>query len=191
MSLTVSSFIRTGNAAATRNRDQLSFPYLARPQAMTVYARFLEQGTIKATAALAWRIFQIGDNTSAKNYLDCWSFGTGYRARYDNGVTFVNADTASAPSIGDLVELRVTLTAAGVLQISQTVNNGTEASSATATAHVLPQQWVNLSAAADQVIRLGNIGTVGVGFMALLNCCVARGVQSLTAMRRFANVGTR
>jgi hypothetical protein len=191
MSLTVSSLMPTGNASVTRNRDQFSFPFLARPQAMTFYVRFIEQGTIKSSTALAWRIFHLGDQLSAKNFLICYGVGTAYRATYNSGGNSRSVDTASAPAIGDLVELRVTLTAGGVLIIAQTVNGGTEVASSPGAALLLPQQWVNTSAASDPLLWMDTVGGSGVGFIALLNCCVARGVQSLASMRRFANVGSR
>lgn len=191
MSITVSSFMPTANASVTRNRDQLTFPFLARPQAMTFYAAFMEQGSIRSAAGLSWRIFHLGDQTTAKNYLIVYASGGFYTANMNANGSFRSSTLATAPTIGDFVELRLTLTAGGVLQLSQTLNSGTEVNAAAAAATPLPQMWVNTSAAGDRILQLNAVGAGGNGFNAFIAVAARRGVQSLATMRETAGTLTR
>lgn len=180
MATFASSYIKTNGTALTRNRDRLSFPYNARPQAMTVYVRFVERGTVLITNA---RILHIGlANSANAPLLDILETSAGgkYRVVYNSGTGSVSSSLTAAPSINDIVELRVTLTGAGVAQIHQSINGATETSATAASALTLPQTWAGTDVELNATIA-GN-----TGFSAFTNIVITRGVQTLETMRRMA-----
>src|SRR5256885_140440 len=106
MAFTASSVIVASASLATRNRDQLSFPYNAVPQAMTVYVRFIHLGEPDATR----RILQIGAASGASpRFLIYLSSASQLRVAYGaNDIANTNTLT-----YGDRVETRAFLTVAG------------------------------------------------------------------------------
>lgn len=188
MAFAASSYIPTAAAVLTRNREQCSFSFLPRPQAMTIYIRFIEQGTVLLPAALFGRILHIGDSLTAQNFIMIVGSGSFYRSYYNARGVNAQSTVPVAPNIGDQVELRFTLTSAGVSQLNQSINGAAETSGAAGAAIALPLAWINASAATDELLRLNSIGSVGVGFCAFRNVVVVAGVQSLQAMRSIAGV---
>lgn len=171
MANSASSYIPTGAAVDTRTRDQLSRALLARPQAMTIYVRFVEQGTLAAGAYVLY----IGNSTV---FLEISSSGSFYRTQYNNGITAAASSTlAAAPTHGQRVELLVTLTSGGVVTISQSINEGAVSTATSGAARVLPTVW------GAQTIWINSFSTTGVGFNAFRNIEIMAGVQTMQAMR--------
>jgi hypothetical protein len=83
---------------------------------------------------------------------------------------------AAAPIHGDIVELALTLTAAGVIQLTQSINGAAATSSAASSAVVIDQTW------GDATFRFVGSDT------ALLNAVIERGVRTLGYVRQKAGV---
>lgn len=166
--------LELSRAAGARAADLLSWPFLASPQAMTIYVRFIENGTIGLADA---RVLTIGSSALAAPYLYLYSNGTTYRATHHNGSTAVTAAMGSAPGLGARVELRVVLNANGSVAISQSVNEGAETATVTSSVSSLAAMW-----SAGTVWLNGEAAaTAGIGLYRTLK--IAAGVRSLADCR--------
>lgn len=185
MAFHASSYIKTTTAAVQRVRDQLVFPFTARPQAMTGYVRFVVGSP--GIAAADRVLIQVGTNgTSAPRWYVAVS-GSGTAANlnglYQNGISSVNSTASSVTfTPGVTWEVRVTLTSAGVFQIHYSIAGAAEISATAASALVLPTAW------ASQHLMVNSAGTAGVSMAAYRNLWVGRGIHDLAACRRFAGV---
>lgn len=172
-----SSDIITTGAAVNRAADSLSFPFAHAPQEMTLYTKVIERGTgLGGTASL--RLFHLGSAAGARLLVYSGS-GNRYRLEYGDGVAAIT-DAATLPpvAIGDLVESRVTLSAAGGVTFAQSLNGGPESLSAVAGARPLPGAW------GEPTLYLNRWpGASNVGFNAFLAVKVAPGLKSLDQMR--------
>lgn len=176
MALVQSAVIVTGAAVVTRNRDQLSFPFTARPQAMSIYVRFVETGTLlKGTNQ---KLLFLGNATV---FYQVISNGTFYLASYGNGISSSVTSTAgSTPSVGQRVELLATLSAAGAVTIHQSINEGAVTTASTSAARTLPVTW------GAQTLWVNSLSTSNVGMNAFRNIEIAAGVRTMQQMRVLA-----
>lgn len=172
MAFAPSSYIPVGTAAVdTRAREQLSRAFSARPQALSIYMRFVEEGSLLASAYVLY----IGNSTT---FLEISSNGSFYRTQYNNGISStVSSTLAAAPSVNQVVELLVTLTAAGVLTISQSIAGGAVTSGSASTARTLPPAW------GAATLWINSFSTSGVGFNAFRNIEIQAGVHTMQEMR--------
>lgn len=177
MSATTSSYMRSGSATVQRNADVLPFPFPARPQAMTIYVRFEEIGSILTNDA---RILQIGLNTNPRLFF--FMGGAVYRFTHRTANGSVNAILAVAPSIGDGVELVGQINADGSIKLIQSIGGAAETETSQTSALVLQPAW------SDTLLWLNNVAGLSDGFTAYRNVVVERGVQPLATMRRLAGV---
>lgn len=184
MSTTVTSFIpeRVANTALTRKQDSLVFPFSGAPQALTVYCRFRERGNTALTVVpRIWSIGSVGGGFPGIN-VSFPAAGTGYQLTFNNSMGGSAIVTLAAkPAVGQLVELRATLTAGGVIQLGQSINGAAETVTALGSVVSMPQVW-----SAAQLWAGGVTSHVGV--LALLNLLAMRGVQTLATMRKYAGV---
>lgn len=171
MAFVNSSYIPTGAAVDTRAREQLSRSFTARPQALSIYVRLTEQGSLLSGGYILY----IGNSTT---FLEISSSGTFYRTQYNNGASStVSSTLAAAPSVGQVVELLVTLSAAGSVTISQSIAGGAVTSGSASGNRVLPVQWGALT------LWINSFSTSGVGYNAFRNIEIMAGVQTMQAMR--------
>lgn len=176
------SYIPTAGGTAARNRDQLNFPFDARPQAATMYLRFLEQGTIHLTATTFVAIVANSGGTATAFGVSRVS-GANYRVTHQNDTDInVVSTLGSAPVMGDLVELIAQLYADGAVQIHQTLNGGSETSATKSAALLLNQTW------GGNLLWFNGLGSANYGFIGLRNAVLCRGVKDLAQMRRAARV---
>lgn len=177
MAIFASSYIKTNGAALTRNRDQLSFPYNARPQAMTVYVRFVERG--KGISRALWAI----ESTARANPRLEFSRGaSNWVFNYINAAgTVIGTGIDDDIDINDMGEFVCQVSAAGSLTILKSVNSATATTSTASATQTLPQTW------SDQRFVVGALGATTIpGYLGLTNAVITRGVQSLETMRRIA-----
>jgi hypothetical protein len=153
--------------------DLLSWPFLAPPQAMTLYVRFVENGTIALANA---RVLTIGSAALGTPYLYVFSNGTTYRAEHHNGSSAVTAALGAAPTTGNRVELRVVLAANGAVTIGQSINGAAE-TTATSSALALSAAW----SATTLWLNGEAAATAGNGYYRTLK--VSAGVRTLTDMQ--------
>lgn len=170
-----SSPIVTLAATDTRTADVLRFTFTARPQAMSIYARFVELGTILMTTSPG--LWAISDTSSNNPRLLVFPTGGLYRLHHQTTFGTVTSTLAAAPAYGDTCELLATITAAGVVQLSQSVNGGAVSSATASSALVLAQAW------SGQVLQVG-----AANFTGWRNLRIDRGVFDMPTMRRKAGV---
>lgn len=167
-----SSYISTVASTVTRAAEQLQFPFPWKPQAMTLYVKFEERGTIATNNG---RIVSIAD-TGAR--LQLFSVVSAYRVEYVNAAgASVTSQLAAAPVLGDSVELRAVLFSDGAVQAHQSINGAAETSAAKSAALALESAWNT------QVLWLNSQSTTNVGFNAFISVKIATGEQSLSVMR--------
>jgi hypothetical protein len=181
MAASSSSYQPSAGAAVQRNADVLPFPFPARPQAMTIYVRFIEMGTILEASV---RIVEVSDIAAAGPLFRVFPVSGLYAFEHVNAAgANSRATLAVAPSIGNGVELLAQLTAGGTCKLIQSINEAAETETAESSALLLSPAWsstilfVNDRLAEDRG-----------GFIALRNLVFHRGVQSLETMRRLAGV---
>lgn len=174
-----SSYIPTlAGAVDTRTADSLTFPWTALPQAMSVYLKFQERGTIRIANGV---VFRIASGGSSVFLINTNSAATLYQAQFANHVGVTRSSTlAAAPTVGNIVELLATVTSAGVLQLSQSIGGAAATSATASAAMVLPPSWA-----------ASTITIAPTGVIALLNLVIVRGVQDMATMRRLAGTDRR
>jgi len=171
------SYAPTAAAAVTRAAETVYWPYTAKPQVETIYVKFIEGGTAQSTAGD--RIIHTGAANAATDPRAGIETSAGeYQAFYDDGTTTATAKAVAAPSMGDLVELRWTVSAAGVLTLGQSIKGGAEATvNSTATVVVTRPSF----AAARLYLNSG--GTSLQGHNSYIAVKRATGAQNMQAMR--------
>ena len=180
------SYIPTASGTAARGADSLSFPYVADQQAMTVYVRFIERGTITNADA---RILNIGGQSDNALYLYQPSGVGFYRCEYNrrNSATATarssTATLAVAPAQGDTVELIGQITATGAVKAIQSINGATPTETALSSAAGLEQGWTNAALG----LNSDDDGT-NAAYGLYFNAVAVRGVHDMVAMRRIAKV---
>lgn len=175
--------ILTGATTLTQAADQCAAAFAVTPQAMTLYVRFRERGTARFSLD-DLRILQLTDANSDANSVRVISGGGGVyatvMANSDAGVTTSISTMGVGPTDGDLVELLVTLSATGVVQLSQRINGGSVVAATAGAAGGLPAQFGS-GGAVKMVVGAKWAG--GAAGLATFECVrVSRGVQSFDAM---------
>jgi hypothetical protein len=171
------SDIPTTTTAGTRAADNYSFPFTYAPQEMSVYAKFVEAGTIKTSGS---RIadFTIAADTDPRFVL--FNVGTLYESFHHNGSAAVSSALGVAPVIGDVVELDARLFGDGSTDVTQSINAAAATSSTQSGRQLfgLPTAW------SAQLVWLNSGGTSGwYGFAAFQSFKVIAGTRSLSEMR--------
>ena len=183
----VSSYMPSSAAQFTRSVERLKFEFTARPQAMSVYARFIERGTIDyihiaVQDSIVWQIGAAGTASARLYVIATASAGRNYQLVHQTVTGTVTVTLADSPTVNDEVELFVELNADGSILLRQSLNGSAVTSTAVSGAVSLAQTW-----SAEQLILNSN-GTDFIGFNAFRNVVAHRGVQSLATMRRVAGV---
>ena len=189
MSLFTSSYQPSSGAIVQRKADALPLPFLARPQAMTVYVRFVEMGTILTANA---RVLQVGDGTfGVSSGLLIMSRGSAgndmYRFNYNANFTNVQSQLSTAPALGDVVELMGQLLVDddgnASVQLHQSIAGAAATTAAESGAISLLPTW------ASQFLYFNSRNaSLNVGFIAIREVGFHRGVQPFSTMRRLAGV---
>ena len=181
---TISSYIPTDGATATRNADVLPFPFPARPQAMTVYVRFVELGTILSPDNT--KVLVIGSSGNDSFQVDMDADPTPhYRIGVSSLTQARSAGFGTAPNIGDRVEIVGRLHQSnnlGSVSGIQSINGGAPETAAESATLVLTQAYQ------DPGLDVNSRGTSNIGFIAIRNIVIIRGVQTLETMRRLAGI---
>ena len=181
MSLTVSSYIPTASGTDARTIDALNFTFNARPQAMSIYLRFLELGSVLQADGT---LLHIGAATNTNPKALLIANGSVYRMEHNNNTSTATSSAAATPSTGDIVELVGQLNADGSVQLVQSINGAAAVTATASSTLTLQSAWVSTS------LYINSLGTVATttGYNAFMNVVVIRGVHSLARMRRFAGV---
>lgn len=121
--------------------DRLHWPVAPVPQAMSGLLEIVETGAVTGTAGAT--LFAICNDavSGARLWIDTsGSAGGDYGLNYTDGTTTRTARLAVAPTSGQRVRLRWTLSSTGVITLWQSINGGAE-TTATAAALTLPAAW--------------------------------------------------
>lgn len=172
------SYMRTNGSALTRAVDALTVSFLARPQAMTIYVRFIEHGTINIANG---SVLSVGDAGAVGAYVTIYVPSGFYRLRHSNAIGTADSTLAVAPSIGDLVELVGQVASNGAVTLIQSIN-GAAATTATTSAALAFATSFNAT-----TLYLGH--TTRLGIKRIRDVVIQRGAQSLGTMRRIAGTG--
>jgi len=168
-----SSYIPTTSAAVTRAADALSFPFLPVPQAMTVYADFVEIGNMIAASGAG--VFAIGRSTNEAIFADGGAtYETVHRVAGD-----VSSVAAATPAYGNHVELRVLANPNGSVALGQSINGATEVVAATSAGNAFGASF----SFAELMVNGRTAAGSTVGFLALRSLKIAAQIQSLDVMR--------
>lgn len=183
MSTLVTSYNPTlAGSVDARAADSLTFPFTARPQAMTIYVKFQERGILRAAAGM-WLMF-LGNTGATAGYIGLRTLAGGvYLIQYNNGATSVISTLAAGPAIGQIDELCGTIAATGSVQLSQSIQGAAITTAAASNALVLVPAWGGGTA---RLCLTGLAAGNSDGAWALLSLVIVRGVHDMTAMRRYA-----
>lgn len=173
MAFAHSSYIKTIGATDIRARDVLSYPFPARPQAMSIYLRFVESGSILVAGS---RLIAIDIASSAVPRLFIWA-QTQYQIRHDNEFGNVTATLAAAPVMGNSVELCGQLNANGSVNLIQSINGAATTETGASAALTLAQAW------SASLLWINSVGTNGVGVNAFRNIEIQGGIHTMQDMR--------
>lgn len=182
MALAASSYIPTAAAVLTRNRDQVTFPFPARPQPLTMYVRLIWLSGDTNTDLF---ILSVGSAaiTTPRIVLDI--SGNSFRVLRQNDFVNPNRNQTVAVgglAIGDTVELRGVMNSDGSVTLGVSRNGGAESVAGPSSPMAIPTAW------AAQILMINSAGTAAVNFCAYRNILVVAGVQSLQTMRAWAGV---
>lgn len=167
----------TSYHTSARSADVLYWDFEDSPRQFTGYIRFLELGTV-GTANAA--VMYIGNAAGSGMRCLISSSGSFYQITLYNSTTSVNSIMASAPVIGDTVELRWTMKSDGKVQIHQSINGAAETNGAQSGAlggAGLEDDW------SDDRIYLNSVGSSNTGFTSVQAAMVLNGSQTLATCR--------
>ena len=150
--------------------EQLTLPLptdLEKPRSMTLWAQWLERGNaVVANAPSASResgILRIGDmQRTAANSLEVKQTATGFTATLNNGGTTSVSTLALTPTRDQMITLRVTLDALGVVQLHGAINANAETAGTEGAEAGLPATWN------DPMMTVNCLGKELFGDMSLL-----------------------
>lgn len=175
-SLFHSSYIPTTTATVTRARDVASIPFPHPPQALTVYYRGVERGTVIDLTAR--NLLQIGAGAGMLSAVLGPNAGDGRYVFHAGGLSGAIMGVGAFPTYGQLFEIRATLTAAGVFSINQSINLAAEVAGSTTGSTPILSAW------GSQLLYLNaNEGTTETGHAAIDTIAVVKGFPTLTELR--------
>lgn len=171
-----SSYIPTAGTTVTRSADSQSIAFTPLPQEMTVYAKFVEGGTVAVSGK---RIFEVGIAASSSPRFIVQAQPTVYGVFHGNGIANVTSNLAAGPAQRDVVELNARLFGDGSEDLTQSLNGAAATSSTQSAANALASAW------SDDILWLNSGGTSAgsTGFMALQSFKVVAGARSLVETR--------
>ena len=174
-----SSYVKSGGVSATRLPDTLFGPYPHPPQAMTVYAKWRDDGRTENRTSRVWQISGVSSGAGPR-FLMRETGAQGVTAQYDDGTITATSSPTIVGTLnpGDIVEVVVTLTADGVITATDFVINGRlETPGPPAAGGPLPAAWI------DQRFYINSGGTTNIKVAAYLALKAHRGVRTLAFMR--------
>lgn len=148
-----------GASLSTRAVDAFSWAYSAPPQAMMLYVRHVERGTISIAGQGLWGI---GDTGAAGPRLLLWASAAGSYQLYYQPIAAGASYTATlaGPSLGDTAETVAILTATGQVRLIQSINGAAVTDSGLVAGAALPTAWSALT------MQLGQFSTTSPGVAA-------------------------
>ena len=159
----------------TRIAEDIRWPFITPPQAMTAYVRFIELGTVKGGVSAI--LFSVGGSTGARFYVERGATVDAYRVKFHNGTSEINVNLATTHGIADKMEIRATIKADGKINIHFSVDGAAEVSGSESAALTLPASWNTNN------MYLNWDGSGNYGFNGFQAIKVSRGIQTMATMR--------
>lgn len=177
-----SSYIKTIAAVDTRTTDSLSFAWTPRPQAMTIYSRFVDEGFSLLADSRVW---SIGPASFTGPCVLLGGLSGNYRIFHVNQTVAAGGISSSVAvgSVGDTVELIGQLYSDGSVQIHRSYNGGAITSGTRSAAQILAPAW-----GAQTLDIAKGTGISASSHLLLRDLKIVRGVFDLPTMRRKAGV---
>lgn len=152
--------------------DLLSWPFQPAPAAMA----FLFEGIEDSTAATsgAGLVYLGNDAVSGGRLFVSATAGGFYQLTHHNGTSPVTSAMAAAPSAGQRFRLYGTISATGVVQLSQQIASGAWSTAAASGTLALASSW----GAGSAKLRLNSVGTASPGEQVALGLVVDLGAPS-------------
>lgn len=131
--------IFTTSAAVTRAVDSFYWNYTPAPQAMMIYARWVERGTLLSSLGL----LGIGDLAGNGPRVTLYAASNFYTFLFQNVAAGTNyaVNVAGAPAIGDTMELVAVLPAGGQLLLLSSVNGAAVNANTVASTALTATAW--------------------------------------------------
>jgi hypothetical protein len=171
-----SAYIKSGAGAVMRSPDAFTFPLNIAPFAMTMYAKFVEQGSLLDGNNAP--IMYVGKSDGSRPLVQLFASAGVYRAYHEELSGSSSISALAVPNIGDLVELRGVLNGDGTMILGQSINGSAEVVTGTSAA---PQALTSAWSAAT--IAIGSRGADRYGFYLAQIARIAGGAQSLATMQ--------
>lgn len=176
--LITSSYLKTTTGSATRNTENFSLALSDVPKASTWYIRFVELGTF--AFASGPKLLQLSDASGTSETLFITWTGSVYSLQHTAAAGTVQSDAGSAPTLGQVVELRGVLAADGSVTIYQTINGGSEVAGAASAANTFGTAW-----SGSNLYVASSPGGANPCQVAVQSVRVATGSQTLATMRGY------
>lgn len=176
-----SSYIVTTTAPVTRIADSLALPFAEVPQQITMYARFIELGTVLHDAS--YGVAMIGGPTTSDDprFLIYNASAGKYTAFYDNGTAISTSTPNATPAYGDQVETRAVLLASGAVQLGVSINGAAEV---LASAGSAPSGGLVTAGWSAETIFLNSLANGAFGLIGIESFKILRGGQTLDTCRQ-------
>lgn len=173
---TPSSCVRTGSSTVARSSDALSWQFLALPQEMSIYLRFIESGGVIQDGTTRI-LLHLGSGSSPRFFVSRGSSSSVYSMTY-NSMSVSAIAPSIAPGYGDISEILCTLPASGRARMLQSVNGGPpHISIATADVPMPATPW------SSPILHLNALGGSNPSLTRYLDLKLAAGVRTLQEMR--------
>ncbi len=170
-----SSPMESDGTVFTRLAEDIEWPFITLPQAMTAYVRFVELGTVKGGVSAV--LFSVGGSTGARFYVERGATVDAYRVKFHNGTSEINVNLATTHAIADKMEIRATLKADGKINIHFSVDGAAEVNGSESAALTLPTTWNT------NKMYLNWDGSSNHGFNGFQAIKISRGIQTMATMR--------
>ncbi|MEM7416791.1 MAG: hypothetical protein AAF389_14895 [Gemmatimonadota bacterium] len=170
------SIVPATTARVTRPDETFYATFDHAPQAMTVYMKFVEAGSIDEHNS---RLLHIGDGTSGGPLLEVFNNSGGYRFYHLSDIGEDEAGSGfTAPTVGQTVEFLGSIAADGTLTAAQSIDGGAIETATGPITKALASSW------AGTRLYLGSRGSTNrCPGLQVETVKVIAGVRDMTAMR--------
>lgn len=146
-------------------------------QACSGMIQFYENGSLAGSKA----IFAITNDTPVAPLLLIFSSGTQYQIQHNNAISTVTSTmSGTAPTSGQLVQLRWRILSTGSVQIFQSINGAAETTATASGTLALGAAWASPTAF---YLNSSGSGTI-VGTSRFVGACVLQGTIGQTALQQ-------
>lgn len=158
--------------------DLCYWPFYALPQALTIYLK-MRALTATSSGTATHGLVYIGNavDSGARLELLHATGVAGYSVLHSNGVGTVSSGTVTGAAVNDEVELMVTLTSGGVVQVTQSIASATATVSTASGSLALGSAW------SDTRLYVNSVGTSFAGTQTYESLKIAKGNQTMATMR--------